>query len=128
MRSKADETLVIVETLICPLQISHLITLCSALPNSELPCQYALLLRNREIKRVVSVKFLGVIIHEHLSWKLYMEALLSKIRITCSIVHKIRNRLSQSILLLLYNSMIKSHPQYCIMIWCNGSKTMIKKL
>ena len=25
MRSKADETLVIVETLICPLQISHLI-------------------------------------------------------------------------------------------------------
>ena len=26
MRSKADETLVIVETLICPLQISHLCT------------------------------------------------------------------------------------------------------
>ena len=25
MRSKADETLVIVETLICPLQISHLV-------------------------------------------------------------------------------------------------------
>ena len=30
---------------------------------------------NREIKRVVSVKFLGVIVHEHLSWKRYMEAL-----------------------------------------------------
>ena len=27
MRSKADETLVIVETLICPLQISHLIAI-----------------------------------------------------------------------------------------------------
>ena len=57
-----------------------------------------------------------------------MEALLNKIRITCSIVHKIRNHLSQRILLLLYNSMIKSHLQYCIMTWCNGNKTMVKKL
>ena len=57
-----------------------------------------------------------------------MEALLSKIRITCSIVHKIRNHLSQRILLLLYNSMIKSHLQYCIMTWCNGNKTTVKKL
>ena len=97
-------------------------------PNSKLPCQHALQLRNREIKRVVSVKFLGVIVHEHLSWKPHMEALLSKIRITCSIVHKIRNHLSQRILLLLYNSMIKSHLQYCIMTWCNGNKTMVKKL
>ena len=36
-------------------------------PNSKLPCQHALHLRNREIKRVISVKFLGVIVHEHLS-------------------------------------------------------------
>ena len=97
-------------------------------PNSKLPGQHALQLRNREIKKVVSVKFLGVIVHEHLSWKPHMEALLSKIRITCSIVHKIRNHLSQRTLLLLYNSMIKSHLQYCIMTWCNGNKTMVKKL
>ena len=57
-----------------------------------------------------------------------MEALLSKIRITCSIVHKIRNYMSRRILLLLYNSMIKSHLQYWIMTWCNGNKTMVKKL
>ena len=57
-----------------------------------------------------------------------MEALLKKIRITCSVVNKVRNHLSQRILLLLYNSMIKSHLQYCIMTWCNGNKTMIKHL
>ena len=96
-------------------------------PNSKLPGQHALQLRNRKIKRVVSVKFLGVIVHKHLSWKPHMEVLLSKIRITYSIVHKIRNHLSQRILLLLYNSMIKSHLQYCIMTWCNGNKTMVKK-
>ena len=57
-----------------------------------------------------------------------MEALLKKIQITCSIVNKVRNHLSQRILLLLYNSMIKSHLQYCIVTWCNGNKTMIKHL
>ena len=97
-------------------------------PNSKLPSQHALQLRNREIKRVVFVTFLGVIVHEHLSWKSHMEVLLSKIRIPCSIVHKIRNHLSQRILLLLYNSMIKSLLRYCIMTWCNGNKTMVKKL
>ena len=66
-------------------------------------------LRNREIKRFVSVKFLGVIVREHLSWKPHMEVLLSKIGITCSIVHIIRNDLGQRILLLMYNSLIKSH-------------------
>ena len=43
-------------------------------PNSELPCQHALQLRNREIKRVVSVKFLGVIVNiclGNLIWKRY---------------------------------------------------------
>ena len=89
--------------------------------NSKLPCQHTLQLSNREIKRIVSVKFSGAIEHEHLSWKPHMEVLLSKIRITCSIVHKIRNNLSQRGLLLLYNSMIKSHLQYCIMTWCNGN-------
>ena len=57
-----------------------------------------------------------------------MEALLKKIRITCSVVNKIRNHLSQRILLLLYNSMRKSHLQYCIMTWCNEKKTTIKHL
>ena len=57
-----------------------------------------------------------------------MEALLKKIRITCSVVNKVRNHLSQRILLLLYNSMIKSHLQYCVMTWCDGNKTMIKHL
>ena len=85
-------------------------------------------MRNREIKRVVSVKFLGVIVHKHLSGKPHVEALLSKIRIKGSIVYKIRNHLSQRILLLLYNSMIKSLLQYCIMTWCNGKKTIITKL
>ena len=57
-----------------------------------------------------------------------MEALLKKIRITCSVVNKVQNHLSQLMLLLLYNSMMKSNLRYCIMTWCGGNKTMIKHL
>ena len=31
-------------------------------------------------------------------------------------------------LLLLYNALLKSHLQYCILTWCNGNKTIVKKL
>ena len=84
-------------------------------PHNKLPDQHILQLRKKDIKRVASLKFLGIIVDEHLSWKPHMEALLKKIRIACSVVNKIGNRLSQRILLLLYNSMIKSHLQYCCM-------------
>ena len=71
-------------------------------PHSKPPDQHTLQMRKKDIKRIASLKFLGIIVHEHLSWKPHMEALLKKIRITCSVVNKIRNHLSQRILLLLY--------------------------
>ena len=97
-------------------------------PRSKLPDQHTLQLRKKDIKRVASLKFLGIIVHEHLSCKPHVEELLKKIRITCCVVNKVRNHLNQRILLLLYNSIIKSHLRYCIMTWCNGNKTMIKHL
>ena len=96
--------------------------------HSKLPDEDTLRLRKKDIKRVASLKLLSIIVHEHLSWKPHTEALLKKIRITCSVVNKIRNHLSRRMLLLLCNSMIKSHLQYCIMTSCNGSKKMIKHL
>ena len=70
-------------------------------PHGKLPNQHTLQLRKKDIKRVASLKFLGIVEHQHLSWKPHMEALLKKIRTNCSVVNKIRNHLSQRILLLL---------------------------
>ena len=69
-----------------------------------------------------------IILHEHLSWKPHMEVLLQKIRLTTSVVNKIKSLLNKQILFILYNSLIKSHIQYCILIWCNGNKTMVQRL
>ena len=51
-------------------------------PNNQAsPNNLSLYIRNNTIKRVNSTKFLGVTIHEHLNWKMYMECILKQIRI-----------------------------------------------
>ena len=74
-----------------------------------------LYLRGKALTRVESLRFLGIIVHEHLSWKPHMELLLQKIRINSAVVRRIQHYLNQKILLLLYNSVVKSHLQYCIL-------------
>ena len=97
-------------------------------PNAPLPVSNNLYLRGKALNRVESLRFLGIIVHEHLSWKPHMELLLQKIRINTAVVRRIQHYLNQEILLLLYNSMVKSHLQYCILTWCNGNKTLQQTL
>ena len=55
--------------------------------NSKLPRNLpSLKLRNNILKRVSNVRFLGIILHEHLSWK---------IRLTTSVVNKIKSFLNK---------------------------------
>lgn len=98
-------------------------------PNSRPPPNHMnILLNNNVVKRTDTTKFLGIIVHEHLSWKPHMELLLHKINIISGVVSKIKHYLTKEALLMLYNSLIKSHLQYCIMTWCFGNKTLVKKL
>ena len=47
-------------------------------PNSQASSNnLSLYIRNNTIKRVNSTKFLGVTIHEHLSWKMHVECILT---------------------------------------------------
>ena len=86
--------------------------------------------RGTALNRVESLRFLGIVVYAHLSWKPHMELSLQKIRINTAVVRRIQHYLNQEILLLLllYNSMVKSHLQYCILTWCNGYKTLLQTL
>ena len=59
---------------------------------------------------------------------IHMELLLLKIRIRTAVVRGIQQYLNQEILLLLYNSMVKSHLRCYILTWCNGNKTLLQTL
>ena len=57
--------------------------------HSKIPENTNLQLRNANLKRVQCIKFLGVFVHENLSWKPHMEWLLQKIKVCDGIVRKI---------------------------------------
>ena len=70
-------------------------------PNTPLPASNNLYLRGKALNRVESLRFLEIIVHEHLSWKQHLELLLQKIRINTAVVRRIQHYLNQEILLLL---------------------------
>ena len=86
------------------------------------------MISNTPIKKVSSVKFLGLYVLENLSWRLRMVHILKKIRVNYSLVKKIEQYLREKSLLILYHSLIKSHIDYCIGIWCHGNKIVLDKL
>ena len=97
-------------------------------PNSNVGGKHSLSIRNRQIDQVNSLKFLGVFIHNNLSWNLHMKYLISKLRSCYGVVCKIKSLVNKDSLLLLYHSLIDSHLQYCISNWCFGNSTLITKL
>ena len=95
-------------------------------PNSKPPSNnLTLLIRNKRINRVTSSKFLGVILHENLSWKPHMDTVLKRLRISLGVVRKISSYLNRSALTMLYHSMFNCHISYCVTTWCFGNKTII---
>ena len=98
-------------------------------PNTKPPStHFQLLLRNFPVDRESTIKFLGLIIHENLSWKPHMEYLLRKLRISYGVIRKASSFLNTRALLMLYYSLIQSHLTYCICTWCNGNKTTTLEL
>ena len=97
-------------------------------PNLNVGGKHSLSIRNKQIDQVNSLKFLGVFIHNNLSWSLYMKYLISKLRSCYDVVCKIKSLVNEDSLLLLYHSLINSHLQYCISNCCFGNSTLITKL
>ena len=71
----------------------------------------------KHIKRVKFVKFLGLLLDEHLSWKYHLCELSKKLARTCGMFFKIRNLLPLDVLICLYNALFLSFLQYGLIVW-----------
>ena len=96
--------------------------------NRPVLSQPELVLRNKQLTKVSSTKFLGLTISENLSWKSHMLILLKKIRVICGSIKKIQHFINVHTLKLLYHSMIQSQLYYCIITWCHNNKGIQVKL
>ena len=83
----------------------------------KVPSDAVIKIGKKSIKRVKFVKFLGLLLDEHLSWKYHLSELSKKLARTCGMLFKIRNLLTLDVLICLYNALFLSFLQYDLIVW-----------
>lgn len=81
------------------------------------PLEIHIHINNIPVEQVDQFNFLGIIISENIQWKAHIEGLSRKISKSIGTIAKLKYFLPQSILILLYNSLILSHVNYGILLW-----------
>ena len=73
----------------------------------------------KPIRRVQETKFLGVHLDRNISWRKHINRVIQKISQTVGIIGRARKFMDTSQLILLYNTMVLPHLQYCLVNWGN---------
>ena len=85
--------------------------------SSNVPSGSGIKIGKKQIKRVKFVKFLGILLDEHLCWKYHLSELSKKLARTSGMFFKIRNLLPLDVLVCLYNALFLSFLQYGLIVW-----------
>ena len=88
----------------------------------------ALFINDKEIERVTSVKFLGVLSDEHLIWKEHITVIENKISKNLGLLYRAKRVLDNNALKKLYFSFFHSYLNYGNIAWASTSKTKLKKI
>ena len=81
-----------------------------------------------EIRRVKSVKYLGMIVDDKLTWEQHIEFISEKMVRNTGILKRIRNFIPQESLLLLYHILIEPYLRYCSIVWGQCSESLKDRL
>ena len=94
--------------------------------------EFKLSIYDEKLNRVKSQKFLGVIFDEKLMWKEHITSIISKLNSCLGASRRARPFLNKSSLMLIYNSLMQSHVNYCCSTWGawepRGSKEILQRL
>ena len=88
----------------------------------------SLSINGRYLKKVDYIKYLGVFIDSHLSWKYQVDHIARKIKRGIGILSKLRHFLNIKILVNLYYAIIYPFLIYALIIWGNTYSTTLKPL
>lgn len=77
----------------------------------------SIVLNNIPITNSNSIKFLGILLDNHLNWTSHVTNILTDLRPIAGLFYRISSFLPTNILLLLYNSFINSKLTYCLESW-----------
>ena len=80
------------------------------------------------IKQVSEMEYLGVILDTKLNWHSHIQYVCTKLSKAAGIIYKVRKRVPQKVLLLLYHSLVATHLRYGIASWGSAKTTALAKL
>ena len=76
-----------------------------------------LTINNVEIERVTHFNFLGLVLDSQLNWKKHLDHISLKLSKMIGILHRLKFVYPETVLLILYNTLIVPHLTYCILSW-----------
>ena len=82
----------------------------------------------KKLEKCVLYKYVGVHIDENLSWKTHVSYLCEKLSKMCGVFSKLRHCCKKDLLRVIYFALVKSHLQYCNIIWGNAKENILKPL
>ena len=88
-----------------------------ASPHSTLANDFVIKLRESNLEKVSTVKYLGVLIDDRLNWKSHINSVCSRIAPVIGVLSRLRWSLPNNICRLIYMSLIHCHIMYCIEVW-----------
>ncbi len=74
-------------------------------------------MNNTTINRVKELNFPGLTIDENLTWKNHINKFANKILKSTDILNKLKHFLPLNAKVLIYNSLIVSHLNFCVLAW-----------
>ena len=80
------------------------------------------------IERKIKARFLGIIIHENLTWRDHILAVKAKMSRYVGLLYKLKSILPISIRKNIFQSFVQSHLNYCPIVWGLGPKSSIEPL
>ena len=86
-----------------------------------------ILLNGQRLNPSSYLKYLGVYVDEHLSWKPHVSELCSKLRRANGALSRVRHYVSPKILLNIYHAIFGSHLRYGCQLWAQNSNTTTRR-
>ena len=85
-------------------------------------------INEQRIEQVKETVFLGVVLDEHLSWKLHISQVARKISKSIGVINRARFFLPKPCLKTLYYCLVYPYLHYCIIVWGSTYKTNLRRL
>ena len=80
------------------------------------------------LERKEFVRYLGIIIDNHLSWKHHIDHVAIKISHTIGLISKVRHFVPKTTLLNIYHSLVTPYLTYGLLVWGQASNSYLEKL